>query len=108
MATWWRHALKVRRPPLMARQKNVLYSMSLVWLRGPATTFTEHELNGGVVSNGRSYSQWFELGDGCRNAPSHGENRGSSPLGSANKINDLGAKIKTGSGHTANIRRRFV
>jgi Arm DNA-binding domain len=34
------------------------------WLRGPATTFTEHELNGGVVSNGRSYSQWFELGGG--------------------------------------------
>ena len=43
-----------------------------------------------------------------RTSPSHGENRGSSPLGSANKINDLGAKIKTGSGHTANIRHRFV
>jgi len=33
----------------------------LRWLRGPATSFTERELNGGVVSNGRSYSQWFEL-----------------------------------------------
>ena len=36
----------------------------LRWLRGPATSFTERELNGGVVSNGRSYSQWFELGGG--------------------------------------------
>ena len=59
----------------MARQKNILYSKCLVWLRGLATTFTERELNGGVVSNGRSYSQWFELGGGCRNAPSHGEIR---------------------------------
>jgi hypothetical protein len=42
-------------------------------LRGLATSFTERELNGGVVSNGRSYSQWFELGGGCRNAPSHGD-----------------------------------
>jgi hypothetical protein len=59
-----RRALQLRRPPLMACAQKIYYVLCLVWLRGPATSFTERELNGGVVSNGRSYSQWFELGGG--------------------------------------------
>ena len=38
-------------------------------------------------------NSWFDFGDGLRPiAPSHGENRGSSPLGSANNINNLHLK----------------
>ena len=46
----------------------------------------EHEPSIGATSERFTPPEYFE---GPRTSPSHGENRGSSPLGSANKIKRL-------------------
>jgi hypothetical protein len=60
------------------------------WLRGLAATFTEHEPNGDhhFERTLQRPTRWAEPAK----SPSHGENRGSSPLGSANDIKEFGCE----------------